>query len=325
MSSFDPIPPIRIDDPNVILINPIAQRFDANESPAAPVGTGQKILITTPDSTPTDPVVLNVTDNASDGSVDIAIGTIAADVYITGDPLASNAARLVVGLGANSAGQILSNAGSTFQVADYYKGQVIVNYTGAIPVPGVKVDLNSPTVERITAADVVNGQLPNNGLNQSTIGENAPKSTVVDNPNSPNLPDFYINTGAANDQILGSGANDFIRAGAGDDIINGGDGNDIIRAGTGNDEVTLGAGTDIYYLTFDQFLTPEGASANTQDTITDFNAAEDSIQLAAELASKVTYVGLGTNSVTFTYNGSTPPSTLTIVSNGDAINTIQFV
>lgn len=325
MSSFVPIPPISIDDPNVILINPIEQRFAAGESAAAPIGTGQKVLITTPDSTGTDPVVLNITDNASDGFVELAIGTIGADVYVTGDPLASNAARLVVGLGTDSTGQILSNAGSTLQVADYYKGQVIVNYTGAIPVQGVKVDLSTPTVGNITAADVADGTLPNNGLNQSTIGENAPKSTVTDNPNSPNLPDFYINTGAANDQILGSGANDFIRAGAGDDIINGGDGNDIIRAGTGNDEVTLGNGTDIYYLTFDQFLRPEGASATTQDTITDFNAAEDSIQLAAELEAEVTYAGLGTNRVTITYNGSSPPSTLTIVSNGDAIDAIQFV
>ena len=321
-SVISPVSPIQIGADGVILVNPIAQRRAAGESAAATVGNGQSVLVTTPDSSSTDPVVLNVVDPATSGFLKVAAGTVGVDVYIVGNPLATTAASIQVGLGVDSNGQILSNAGSTVQVADYYRGNVIVNYDGAIPVPGVKVDLGVRTVSDITAASVSDGRLPDDGGLQSTIGANAPSGLTAD---SLNAPDFYVNTGSGDDQIKGSAFNDFIRAGSGDDTVNAGSGNDIVRAGAGSDFVTLGDGSDVYYLTFDQFLTPSGSSSITRDVISDFNASEDSIQLSSDLESQISFSGLGTGSVVITYAGSQPASVLTIVSNGDAINEILFV
>jgi Ca2+-binding RTX toxin-like protein len=310
--SVDPVAP---NSPGAVIIEPIDQRSAAGETPAAPIGTGQKAIITTPDSSANNPVELNITDNVSDGSVEVAAATELANVAILGIPEADNAARVLIGLGTNAEGAIQSNAGSSVQVADYYKGEINVNYDNAIPVPGVKVDLNTQTVGKSTADF--------RDTSQGTIAQNAPGNLT---PDAPNAPDFYIKTGAANDEIKGSRANDFIRAGAGDDIVNGGDGNDIIRAGAGSDVVTLGPGADSYYLTFDQFLTPDEAATNTTDIITDFNPVEDVIQLAASLEVQTTITGLGTSEVTITYNTSNPVSTLTLVSqNGAVIDEVQFV
>lgn len=312
------IPPVSVvtpTSPGTVNVLPINERSTAGEAPAAPIGTGQKAIITTPLSSSDNPVELNITDNTSDGSVEIAAATESANVVIIGNQEADNAARILIGLSTNDQGEIQSNAGSTVQVADYYKGEIIVNYDGAIPVPGVKVDLNTQTVGNSTDGS--------RDTSEGTIAQNAPSNLT---PDAPNAPDFYIKTGAANDEIKGSAANDFIRAGAGDDKINAGDGNDIVRGGTGSDEVTLGPGADVYYLTFDQFLTPDGSATSTTDTITDFNPAEDSIQLAASLEKETTITGLGSSDVTITYTTSDPASTLLLVSqNGEAISEVQFV
>lgn len=310
-----PVPPIAPDSPDRIEILPIEERAAASETPSAPIGTGQRAIITTPLSSSENPVALNITDNVSAGSVEVAAATERANVVIVGNPEEDNAARVLIGLGTNDQGETQSNAGSTVQVADYYKGEIIVNYDNAIPAPGVKVDLNTVTVGNSTSES--------RDTSEGTIAQNAPSNLTAD---APNAPDFYIKAGAANDEIQGSAANDFLRAGAGDDIVNGGDGNDIIRAGAGDDEVTLGPGADIYYLTFDQFLTPDGEATNTTDIITDYNPAEDSIQLAASLEVETTITGLGTSEVTITYNTSDPVSTLLLVSeNGAVINEVQFV
>ena len=70
-----------------------------------------------------------------------------------------------------------------------------------------------------------------------------------------------------------NGQNDFLSGNDGNNIINGFSGNDTIRGGLGNDTLTGGTGLDIF-----QFLTAPDTAAN-RDIITDFNAANDTIQL----------------------------------------------
>jgi len=323
-SVISPVSPVVISDPSTTIINPIAQRRADGESAVAPVGAGQQVLVSTPLSSSADPVAINVTDNisATGQVVKLAAESVGVNVYVLGVPTAQNAARVEIGLAETSSGGVTSNARSTIQVADYYKGSVVVNYDGAIPSTGIKLDLDTRTVGNIVAEQLDSGALPDGGAGQSTIRENAPAGLTQD---SPNAPDFYINTGAADDQIQGSRSNDFIRAGAGDDVVNAGSGNDIVRGGAGSDTVTLGDGDDIYYLTADQFLSADGTSSVSQDVLTDFSAAEDSIQLDARLEGLVTFTGLGTNSVTIEYGDASVQGTLTITSNGDPINQILFV
>ena len=70
-----------------------------------------------------------------------------------------------------------------------------------------------------------------------------------------------------------NGQDDFLAGNAGNNIINGFSGNDTIRGGLGNDTLTGGAGLDIF-----QFLTEPNSAAN-RDVITDFNIADDTIQM----------------------------------------------
>ena len=70
-----------------------------------------------------------------------------------------------------------------------------------------------------------------------------------------------------------NGQNDFLAGNDQNNIINGLTGDDVIRGGLGNDTLTGGTGLDIF-----QFLTAANSAAN-RDIITDYNVADDTIQM----------------------------------------------
>jgi Ca2+-binding RTX toxin-like protein len=249
--------------------------------------SGETIAVTDPASKGSNAVVIEAPDS---GIIEIASGTVDANVIITG----SGTAAVAIGTG-TSGGDAVSAAGSTFQVEDSYQGNVLVNLNGAI-ISGGSVDTTTETPGGGTIADNL-GTVPNGGI------------------------DFYINTGSANDQVQGSAGNDFIRLGAGDDLFNAGAGDDIIRMGTGNDSGTLGAGNDIVYLTVDQL---QGVNAKT---ITDFDVnSDDKIQIDADLKGLVEIKDVGSNSIVISLTGAQTGETV-IVSEGNSIDEddIEFV
>jgi VCBS repeat-containing protein len=73
------------------------------------------------------------------------------------------------------------------------------------------------------------------------------------------------------DSLLGGNGDDLLYGGSGDDTVDGGAGDDRIWAGAGDDLLTGGDGSDTFAF---------GASAGN-DTISDFNTDEDSLDLAA--------------------------------------------
>jgi hypothetical protein len=75
--------------------------------------------------------------------------------------------------------------------------------------------------------------------------------------------------GIGNDRLFGGDGNDLLSGGLGNDTLNGGNGNDRLSGDAGNDTLTGGAGRDSFSFSF--------FAGN--DTITDFNTAEDSILL----------------------------------------------
>jgi Ca2+-binding RTX toxin-like protein len=88
-----------------------------------------------------------------------------------------------------------------------------------------------------------------------------------------NVERLYL-LGTANYNANGrTGQGDFLAGNSGNNIINGMTGDDVIRGGLGNDRLTGGGGLDVF-----QFLTLANSSTN-MDTITDFNASDDTIQL----------------------------------------------
>ncbi|MEM7069955.1 MAG: calcium-binding protein, partial [Pseudomonadota bacterium] len=82
---------------------------------------------------------------------------------------------------------------------------------------------------------------------------------------------FY--TAGGDDTVNGGAGNDFIKTYDGDDILNGGDGNDRLIGGLGADQLTGGAGAD----TFE--ISGIDSTTDSYDTITDFNASQDKINL----------------------------------------------
>ena len=249
--------------------------------------SGDVIAVTDAASKGTDAVVIEA---PADGVIQVASGTVGANVIISG----SGTADVVIGTG-TSGGVAESAAGSTFQVDDSYQGSVVVNLNGAI-TSGGSVDTTTETPGGGTIADNL-GTVPTGGI------------------------DFYINTGSANDQVEGSAGNDFIRLGAGDDAFNAGAGDDIVRVGTGNDIGTLGDGNDILYLTVDQL---QDISTNT---LTDFDAnGDDKIQIDAALQDLVDIEGLGTKAIVITLSGE-QTGKIAVESLGESIDRddIEFV
>jgi len=82
-------------------------------------------------------------------------------------------------------------------------------------------------------------------------------------------------TGNAGDNILfGASGNDVLNGGAGNDAFAAGAGNDVIDGGTGNDSMSGGAGDDTFVFS---------AAGFGNDTINDFNPAEDVLQFSPSL------------------------------------------
>ncbi|MFC3123592.1 M10 family metallopeptidase C-terminal domain-containing protein [Pseudoroseomonas globiformis] len=78
-----------------------------------------------------------------------------------------------------------------------------------------------------------------------------------------------------NDMLRGLGGDDLLYGNEGDDILDGGDGNDVLVGGAGADTLTGGAGQDIFV-----FANGDVGRGIQRDIITDFNPAEDRLDLS---------------------------------------------
>lgn len=95
-----------------------------------------------------------------------------------------------------------------------------------------------------------------------------------------------IKTGSANaDTLIGSAGNDLLNGLGGNDSISGNGGSDTLVGGLGSDTLTGGAGTDVFR--FNAAL-----SVNNIDKITDFIAADDTIQLENAIFTKLSVTGV---------------------------------
>jgi len=89
----------------------------------------------------------------------------------------------------------------------------------------------------------------------------------------------------ANDVLLGSTGNNTLDGYAGHDTVNGNAGDDLLRGGGGNDSLSGGPGLDAF-----RFDVAPNAASNL-DTLTDFSAADDTIQLENAVFAKLTTTG----------------------------------
>ncbi|WP_045613951.1 choice-of-anchor K domain-containing protein [Vibrio vulnificus] len=82
--------------------------------------------------------------------------------------------------------------------------------------------------------------------------------------------------GDGNDALRGGADNDYLSGGSGNDVLSGDSGNDILIGDLGNDILTGGEGMDIFKFIDDG----TGLSDGELDTITDFTAGQDKIDLS---------------------------------------------
>ena len=113
-----------------------------------------------------------------------------------------------------------------------------------------------------------NDALNINGIAIATIGDDIIQGDALAN---------LIDGVSGNDTLYGGAGNDTLLGSLGDDSLVGGSGDDILIGGPGSDTMTGGNGKDIFVLNF------SALSTNETDTIIDFNALDDSIQLSMAL------------------------------------------
>jgi len=119
---------------------------------------------------------------------------------------------------------------------------------------------------------------------------------------SSQVPLHEIDGTAGRDILTGTAVADVILGGAGNDTLNGAGGNDVIVGGAGKDTLTGGDGADTFRFDAltDSYRT---TTATNADLITDFDASEDTLDLAA-----LGFTGLGdgyNGTLTVVYNSST--------------------
>ncbi|MGF6221942.1 M10 family metallopeptidase C-terminal domain-containing protein [Pseudomonas frederiksbergensis] len=104
---------------------------------------------------------------------------------------------------------------------------------------------------------------------------------------SATVPMTTVQGTAGNDTLLGSAASEIFYGVGGNDTINGGAGGDILVGGAGIDKLTGGTGADTFRFVA-QSDSYRNATTSFDDTITDFDVTQDTIDLAA-----LGFTGLG--------------------------------
>lgn len=127
-------------------------------------------------------------------------------------------------------------------------------------------------------------ELALNGNHLETLnGSNLFLVTPPPPPPNTTPPDPQTPVGTPGDDVLtGTDASELLLGHAGADKINGGGGNDIIDGGAGKDVLTGSEGADIFRFTelLDSFRNYGPADIGAADTITDFTAGVDKIDLS---------------------------------------------
>ena len=116
--------------------------------------------------------------------------------------------------------------------------------------------------------------LPANVENLTLTGTSAVNGTGNGQAN-------VITGNAANNLLNGVVGNDILNDGAGNDTLNGGAGNDTLDGGIGTNTLTGGTGNDVFKFT----------TLGHIDTITDYNVANDTIQLENGVFTALTTTG----------------------------------
>ena len=213
-----------------------------------------------------------ITDyTAGEDAIDIASGYISKAVLVN----SGKDIKFTVGEGSVT---VQNGAGKAISIKD---GR------GSFTVSSVTITLGSDFGGTISAAGYLNTV-------KNIYGQNAAKALTINGNGSAN--EIFGGSGAdtlsggagadrlfgqsGSDALYGDAGNDKLYGNAGNDKLYGGAGDDTLYGQSGEDELTGGAGNDtfVHYKTYDN------------DTITDYTAEEDTIDIASGYISKTVLV-----------------------------------
>lgn len=194
---------------------------------------------------------------------------------------------------------------------------------GTIDSNIIEILVDAPTLTGTAASETLDG---NSNANSIYLGDGDDASDAGSGHD-------LVFGGEGNDTIdggsVGSYSNDTLYGGAGDDSLDGGTYNDTIYGGTGDDTIDGGSAADV--LTGNEgsdvfhFVNDDQSTDANRDTITDFNVAEDVINLH----NKMVFEGFGDGpgQINISFNGThtiidDPNSTFSIAIEGDLTGTL---
>jgi len=193
---------------------------------------------------------------------------------ITGNALANN-------ITGNDWGNVITGAGGA-DTMDGRDGGDIYVVTSAADFNGDTIsDTGSSGVDEFRFAGKSAATLYLNavGLERVTIGTGNGLDAITKGKGAVNINASGVANGLemignnGHNALTGTGFNDVLRGNSGNDSLDGGAGNDDLYGGLGNDILTGGSGMDSFI-----FNTTPNTTKNW-DTITDFNVADDTIEL----------------------------------------------
>ncbi len=154
-----------------------------------------------------------------------------------------------------------------------------------------------------TGADTMTGGAGNDTYYVDNAGDNAIEANNAGTDQlfssvSFSLAGQYVEnltlTGSGNTSATGNSLANSLTGNSGNNALNGSTGNDVLNGGTGTDVLTGGSGLDTFVF--------DSALAGTIDTVADFSAANDTIQLDRSIFAAITT--LGTLSAAAFFNGA---------------------
>ncbi|UTW56043.1 calcium-binding protein [Kordiimonas sp. SCSIO 12610] len=225
-------------------------------------------------------------DSFQGGEGDDIIGGGAGDDILVGDGVGDSADNLAFEDGSfliDGSDTIFGGAGNDLIITGSFNDNVIPNGTvDPFEIFGAMSDVafagsGNDTIFASSGSDVVGG-----GLGSDVINTFAGNDTIFGGAANVTPGDDTINAGSGDDQVFGGDGNDSISGGSGNDELFNGTGNDIVDAGIGDDTLFAGAGDDALTggVGSDTFFF---AANSGIDQITDFNVAEDIIDLSSTI------------------------------------------
>lgn len=143
---------------------------------------------------------------------------------------------------------------------EIYGGSGNDTLIGAADADTLRGGKGNDDIDGGTGDDLIRGQNGND-----TLGGGADNDKLWGGSGSDS-----ITGGTGNDTINGEDGSDTLIGGDGDDILSGGANDDRLEGGSGNDDLTGGDGADTFIF----------GAASGNDTVSDFNASEDSLDLS---------------------------------------------